>query len=106
VREKNGLACSSRNRRLTPEQFESAACLSRALKRVHFLVKKQGIVHAGELLGATRSIIASAPGAELDYVAIVSLTTLEPIDIVERGNTLVALAVRYGGVRLIDNTRL
>lgn len=106
VREANGVAMSSRNRRLTPEQFEAATCLSRALKRVHFLVKKQGIVHSGELLGAMRSIIASAPGAELDYAAIVCRATLEPIDTVEKGNTLIALAVRFGKVRLIDNTRL
>ena len=106
VREKNGVACSSRNRRLTPEQFEEATCLNRTLRRVHFLVKKQGIVHTGELLQAMRSVIAAAKGAELDYAAIVSRTTLEPIEAVEKGNTLVALAVRFGKVRLIDNTRL
>ena len=106
VREADGLALSSRNRFLTQEQREQASCLSRALRRVHFLVKKQGIVHTGELLAAIRSVIASAPLGELDYAAIVSRNTLEPLDIVERGNTLVALAVRFGKVRLIDNTRL
>jgi pantoate--beta-alanine ligase len=106
VREKDGLAMSSRNRRLTPEQREQAVCLSRALRRVHYLVKDQGIVHTGELLQAMRSIIRSADQAELDYAAIVSRSTLDPLDIVEKGNTLVALAVRFGEVRLIDNTRL
>ncbi len=106
MREKDGLAMSSRNRRLTPEQREQAVCLSRALRRVHYLVKEQGIVHTGELLQAMRSIIRSADLAELDYAAIVSRSTLDPLDIVEKGNTLVALAVRFGDVRLIDNTRL
>lgn len=106
VREEDGLAMSSRNRFLTPDQRMHATCLSRALRRVHFLVKKQGIVHVGELLNAIRSIIGSAPPAELDYAAIVSRTTLDPLEIIERGNTLVALGVRFGKVRLIDNTRL
>ncbi len=106
VREPDGLAMSSRNRYLTPEQRQRATCLSRALKRVHFLVKQQGIVHTGELLNAAESVVASTEGAKLDYVAIVSRATLEPIPNIERGNTIVLIAVRFGAVRLIDNTRL
>lgn len=107
VREKDGLAMSSRNALLSPEAREQALCLARALRRVHFLVKKQGIVHSGELLQAVRSAINSAgPGVELDYARIVSRTTLEDMSNIERGNTFVLVAARVGGVRLIDSTRL
>lgn len=106
-RDKNGLACSSRNVLLTEDQKKKALCLNRALKRVHFLVKKQGITHAGELLQAVRSAVNSAgDGVELDYARIVSRATLEDISHVERGDTLVLVAARVGKVRLIDNTRL
>ncbi|MCB2155573.1 pantoate--beta-alanine ligase [bacterium] len=107
VRDKDGLALSSRNVLLSDEQRKQALCLHRALKRVHFLVSKQGILHRGELLQAVRSHINSAGDQiELDYANIVSRTTLEEIDLIESGNTLVLVAARVGGVRLIDNTRL
>lgn len=106
VRESDGLAMSSRNVYLTPEQRQSATCLARALKRVHFYVKQQHILHCGELTTAIRSTITSTPGAELDYAVIVSRSHFEPLDYIQRGNTLVALAVKFGKVRLIDNTRL
>lgn len=105
AREPGGLAMSSRNALLSPEDREKALCINRALKRVHFLVKKQGILHSGELLQAVRSAINSS-GVELDYAEIVNRTTLEPIDHVMRGGTYVLIAARVGGVRLIDNTRI
>ncbi|MBX3728650.1 MAG: pantoate--beta-alanine ligase [Candidatus Sumerlaeia bacterium] len=106
-RDKNGLALSSRNQLLDDEQRQKALCLNRALRRVHFLAKKQGITHCGELLQAVRSAINSAgEGVELDYAAIVSRTTLEDLSHIERGNTLVLVAARVGGIRLIDSTRL
>lgn len=105
VRDRDGLAFSSRNVLLTPEQRRQALSVNRALKRVHFLVKKQGILHTGELLQAVRSAIETS-GAELDYATIVHRTTLEPIDHVIRGGTLVLVAIRLGSVRLIDNTRI
>jgi pantoate--beta-alanine ligase len=105
VRERDGLALSSRNSLLTPEGREKALCVSRALKRVHFLVKKQGILHQGELLQAIRSAVSTA-GVELDYAEIVNKTTLEPLDHVMRGGTYVLIAVKIDGVRLIDSTRI
>lgn len=106
-RDKNGLALSSRNARLNDEQKRQALCLSRALRRVHFLVKKQNITHCNELLQAVRSTIQSAGDqVELDYARIVSRLALEDLNYVERGNTLVLVAARVGGVRLIDSTRL
>lgn len=105
VRDHDGLALSSRNVFLSKEDREKALCMSRALKRVHFLVRKQGILHCGELMGAIRSTIEGA-GVEVDYAAIVNRVTLEPLDHVMRGGTYVILAVRVGKVRLIDNTRI
>ncbi len=105
VRDRDGLALSSRNQLLTKEQREKALCIPRALKRVHFLVKKQGILHAGELLQAVRSAINTA-NVELDYAEVVNRTTLEPIDHAYRGGTYVLIAVRVDGIRLIDNTRI
>lgn len=105
ARERDGLAMSSRNVLLTPGDREKALSLNRALKRVHFLVKKQGILHSGELLQAVRSAVNSS-GVQLDYAEIVNRTTLEPIDHVMRGGTYVLIAARVGGVRLIDSTRI
>jgi pantoate--beta-alanine ligase len=104
-RDRDGMALSSRNQLLSDEEREKALCLSRALKRVQFLVKKQGILHSGELLQAVRSAIGNG-GVELDYCEIVNKTTLEPLDHVVRGGTYVLLAARAGKVRLIDNTRI
>lgn len=105
VRDKDGLALSSRNVLLSKEQRDQALCMNRALKRVHFLTKKQGILHTGELMQAIRSAINTA-GAQLDYAAIVNRTTLEPLEHVMKGGTYVLLAIRVGGIRLIDNTRI
>ena len=104
VRDDNGLALSSRNVLLSDEQKQQALAACRALRRCHFLVKKQGITHCGELLQAIRSTLNTA-GVQTEYAVIVSRTTMEPIDMIEQGNTLVAVAIRIGDVRLIDNTR-
>ncbi len=106
VRDEDGLACSSRNGLLSADDRKKALCMGRALKRVHFLVKRQGILHSGELLGAIRSTIEGEGGVKLEYAQIVSRATLEPLDHVMRGGTFVLLAITVNGVRLIDNTRI
>ncbi|MEO8376807.1 MAG: pantoate--beta-alanine ligase [Candidatus Sumerlaeota bacterium] len=105
VRDTDGLALSSRNTLLTKDQRTAALCINRAIKRVHFLVKKQGILHSGELLQAIRSA-TNTEHVVLDYAAIVNRTTLEPLDHVMRGGTYILIAVKVGNVRLIDNTRI
>lgn len=105
ARDRDGLALSSRNALLTAEDREMALSMNRALKRVHFLVKQQGILHSGELMQAIRSHVNTS-GAKLEYAAIVNRLTLEPLDHVVRGGTFVMLAIRVGKVRLIDNTRI
>jgi pantoate--beta-alanine ligase len=104
VREPDGLAMSSRNVYLSPEERKAATVLYRSLKMA------QERVAAGErdlaaLREAMRAMIAAEPLASIDYVEIVDVTTLEPIDRLEK-QALAALAVRFGKTRLIDNVVL
>lgn len=101
VREKDGLAMSSRNTYLTPEQRQQAPILSQAL------LTAQKAIEAGERNAATIkklivATISTMPLCDIDYVEIVDGDDIEPIKTLE-GNTLIALAVRIGATRLIDN---
>jgi pantoate--beta-alanine ligase len=104
VREPDGLAMSSRNRYLSPDERRQAACLRRALDRAGALVRG-GERDAARIRGAMRETIAAAPAARIDYVEIVDDETLEPVARIERP-ALAALAVFIGATRLIDNARL
>jgi pantoate--beta-alanine ligase len=102
VREPDGLALSSRNQYLSPEQRQQAVVLWAALQ------EGVRLVAAGERAGAAveRTLAAriqAEPGATLDYAAVVDAETLEPLPTL-RGRVLLALAVRFGATRLIDNT--
>ena len=101
VREPNGLAMSSRNVYLTPEQRQQALVLHRALMRVEMAVQ-QGERDAARLIEIGRQIIAEERGARLDYFAIVNPDTLDPVENVS-GGALVAVAAYLGATRLIDN---
>jgi pantoate--beta-alanine ligase len=98
VREADGLACSSRNRFLNPEQRKQAAVLHKAL----LAAKDSGKKSAKEILDLVRKIIGKAPLARIDYVDLVDAETLQPIEAVGP-NSLLALAVFFGKTRLIDN---
>jgi pantoate--beta-alanine ligase len=104
VREKDGLAMSSRNVYLTPEQRQQALVLQRALLRVQMMAD-QGEHDAGWLCHVAEQVIAEEPGARLDYVAVVDPETLEAMTDVGRG-ALVAVAAYFGTTRLIDNILL
>jgi pantoate--beta-alanine ligase len=101
VREKDGLAMSSRNIYLTREQRQQALVLHRTLMRVQMLAE-QGERDAVRLSEIARQVIAEEPGARLDYVAIVDPETLDPVAGVAQG-ALVAVAAYFGATRLIDN---
>lgn len=101
VREADGLAMSSRNVYLTPEQHRQALVLHRALMRVQLDVD-HGEVDSGKLLAIGESVISEEPGARLDYLAIVDPDTLDAVADVTRG-ALVAVAAYFGSTRLIDN---
>lgn len=105
VREPDGLAMSSRNLNLTPEHREIAPQLRKALLAVESAAEA-GETDAANLLARAREIIESHPGFRIHYLELVSKSTLQPIDRLEPGNTLVAVAAFLGDVRLIDNIRL
>ncbi len=101
IREPDGLAKSSRNTYLSPEERQAALVLSRALKAGKEKLE-QGVREADLLLDTMREIICQEPMAKIDYVELVDAETLQPINRVDR-EILVALAVFVGKTRLIDN---
>jgi pantoate--beta-alanine ligase len=104
VREPDGLAMSSRNTYLDPQQRKQALALSRALNRIQFLFD-QGERCAKALIAAGKEVVAEEPGPKLDYLEIVNKDTLDPVGDVGRG-ALVAIAAWLGTTRLIDNLLL
>lgn len=104
VREPDGVAMSSRNAYLTPEQRKQAAVLYRALMRVQTL-SDRGERRAAELIRTGEELIREEPGVKLEYLEIVSPDTLEPVADVSHG-ALVAVAALIGSTRLIDNVLL
>ena len=102
VRETDGLAMSSRNAMLTPEARERAPVLHQALAMVASLVEQGACID--DAIARGRALLAER-GVEPEYFAAVSTDTLEHVHAV-RGETLVALAARFGAVRLIDNVLL
>ncbi len=103
VREENGLAMSSRNARLSPEERERASIIFKGLKEAK-LALKNGERNATVLEQIVREKIETEPIARIDYIAVVDNSTLEPIEKVEDNEVLIAVAVYFGEVRLIDNT--
>ncbi len=101
VRETDGLAMSSRNAYLSPEQRRQALVLSRSLREVKSAADA-GEQDAQKLAEVGTRVIAAEPGAKLDYFAVVDPDTLEPVKNVSQG-TLVAVAAWVGKTRLIDN---
>jgi pantoate--beta-alanine ligase len=104
VREKDGLAMSSRNGYLTPEQRKQATVLYRSLMRVQTLAD-QGQSDAAKLIAAGKQVMAEEHEIRLDYFAIVNWETLDPVEDISNG-ALVAVAAYVGGTRLIDNVVL
>lgn len=104
VREPDGLALSSRNAYLTAEQRRQATCLYRAL------CEARARIEAGErsprvVTEAARAVIEAAGPTGIDYVELVDPETMQPVERIEPP-VLVALAVRIGRTRLIDNMRV
>lgn len=101
VRDHDGLALSSRNQRLTPEERAQASVLWKGLKFAQDLFNA-GERNAHRLEAAIMKAVELAPAARLDYAEIAQADTLEPVFEASRGN--VALVAAYiGRVRLIDN---
>ena len=101
VRESDGLAKSSRNSYLSPEERIAAFVVSRAVFEGERLVKS-GAKNAGFVISAMEAIVRAEPLAKIDYIEIVDLFTMEKADEIN-GPVLGALAVYIGKTRLIDN---
>ncbi len=101
VREADGLAMSSRNAYLTAAERRAAVCLSRALCKAERLLRR-GESSAQSLLSVVSAELAKEPLAKLEYAKLCDPETLIDIERVDR-SALLALAVRFGKARLIDN---
>lgn len=101
VREADGLAKSSRNTYLNPQERQAALILSRAIKLGQRCVE-MGERDARNVVKAMKELIATEPMARIDYVEAVDLDSVQKVDKVE-GEVLFAMAVYIGKTRLIDN---
>jgi len=104
IREEDGLAMSSRNTYLTPEQRKSALCLYQGIKLAERLVR-EGQRDAKIIIKEVIDYIKSKPYTKIDYVKICHPETLDDLEYLN-DKALLALAVRVGKARLIDNTIL
>lgn len=100
IREEDGLAKSSRNTYLKPQERKAALCLYRAVQR------GQEVIAAGcsstAIQQEMKKVIDAEPLAKIDYISVVDALTMQPVEKVER-DVLVAMAVYIGKTRLIDN---
>jgi len=101
VRERNGLAMSSRNSYLTSDQRKSALSLNRSLQKASQLFRS-GERNPGKIIDAVRGMIEPERDITIEYVEVRDAKTLEEIEIIE-GPSVIALAAKVGKVRLIDN---
>jgi len=100
-REEDGLACSSRNQYLNPDERKQATVLYKAL----MAAKNAGKKSANDVAALAQKVINEAQLARIDYVEVVDARTLHPVEMVGANSALV-LAVFFGKTRLIDNVRL
>lgn len=102
VRETDGLALSSRNRNLTPDERQQASALYQALTLAHdLLLEGQSVVQAK---AAVTGFFNGNPHFRLEYVEIANTDTLQPVqEVLAPGQTAICLAAHLGKVRLIDN---
>jgi len=101
IREKDGLAMSSRNAKLSPSARQQATSLHRALSAAQHAIQ-QGERNAEYLRTLMLSVIGNSDMAQVDYVSVADPQTLAELDVIG-DSVLLSLAVFVGGVRLIDN---
>jgi pantoate--beta-alanine ligase len=101
IREEDGLAFSSRNQYLNPDERKQATILYKALRASANAGKKS----SGDIVALARNVINQAPLARVDYVELVDARTLQPVEMTGPTSVLL-LAVFFGKTRLIDNIRL
>ena len=104
VRDLDGLAMSSRNVYLSPEERQKALSLHRAIEHARSRVG-EGLTDGGRLIEEIRDIILASAGVSIDYVSIVDNESLADKNTIDKKSVL-ALAVKVGDIRLIDNCYL
>ncbi|HOL22515.1 MAG TPA: pantoate--beta-alanine ligase [bacterium] len=102
IREKDGLAASSRNIFIKEEDREKALSLYKALKKIEDMVLKEGIKETSILIEAGKNIVQKYPDVELQYIKIVEVTEFMPVKEIN-GKVIVLGAIKLPYVRLIDN---
>jgi pantoate--beta-alanine ligase len=105
VREDSGLAMSSRNLYLKPEEQQAAGVIHRALRKAKETYKS-GERNGARLAELVRTTIQTEPSARVDYVSVTDAETLEKVDRIDERPVLIAVAAYVGKTRLIDNTTL
>lgn len=101
VREPDGLALSSRNQYLSPEQRSAATVLYRSLKRAERAFQ-QGTRSRPALIDTVKVELQTVPSVQLEYIELVHPHTMQPLEQIEEAG-LLAIAARVGSTRLIDN---
>jgi len=104
VREPDGLAVSSRNQYLTDQQRKDAVCIYKSLQKCRQMIDA-GVTDTKEIINQMHKVINQVPSIEIEYLSIVNAETLQPIEHIT-GTILVAIAVKIGKIRLIDNILL
>lgn len=104
LRDADGLALSSRNAYLSPEERRAASVLPRALGEAEAAVRA-GECRAAAVEGVLRGVLDAEPLARTDYAVVARAEDLRPVEVV-RGRVMLLLAVRFGGTRLLDNACL
>ncbi|MEY4444987.1 MAG: hypothetical protein RL444_100 [Verrucomicrobiota bacterium] len=105
IREPNGVAMSSRNRYLSPEQLAQAAAIPAALAAAQALAKA-GVTDAAKLRAAANDVLAAQPALKPQYCEIVDLETMAPVPSTAGLRCAIAVACHLGATRLIDNADL
>jgi pantoate--beta-alanine ligase len=105
IREPNGVAMSSRNRYLSPEQLAQATAIPAALAAAQALAKA-GVTDAAKLRAAANDVLAAQPALKPQYCEIVDLETMAPVSSTAGLRCAIAVACHLGATRLIDNADL
>jgi pantoate--beta-alanine ligase len=102
IREENGLAMSSRNSYFSLEQKQKACIIYKSLCKAKDLIE-QGVINSSEIKQEIVNILNQVKELKIDYVEIVNLNQLKPVEVIENNGILIAVAVFLGKIRLIDN---
>ena len=110
VREPDGLALSSRNQRLTPQQREAATAIPRAIEQARRTARHPD-ASIDDMIASATSVVEAEPLASLDYVSVFDADTLDLVRTIIDSDRIpdryrIAIAARFGDVRLIDNADL